>query len=93
MKLVLPDGRKVEATDVDYKTEKEDWSEYTLEDGSILKFKTIVSSVIRTEDYSSTGDPIYIIRSTNISRVKVPEEMKLTSTNKKEKKEVGMEVI
>lgn len=93
MKLALPDGRKVEATDVDFKTEREDWNEYTLVDGSVLKFKTIVSSVIRTEDYSPTGDPIYLIRSTNISRVKVPDEMKLMSTNKKEKKEVGMEVI
>ena len=93
MKIALPDGRKVEATDVDFKTEKEVWNEYTLEDGSVLKFKTIVSSIIRTEDYNQTGDPIYLIRSTNVSRVKVPEEMKLTSTNKKEKKEVGMEVI
>ena len=91
MKLALPDGRKIEATDVDFKTEKEDWSEYTLVDGSVLKFKTIVSSIIRTEDYSPTGDPIYIIRSTNVSRVKVPEEMKLTST-KKERVE-GVEVI
>ena len=91
MKIALPDGRKIEATDVDFKTEKEDWSEYTLVDGSVLKFKTIVSSIIRTEDYSPTGDPIYIIRSTNVSRVKVPEEMKLTST-KKERVE-GVEVI
>ena len=93
MKLVLPDGRKVEATDVDFKTEKEVWNEYTLNDGSVLKFKVVVSSIIRTEDYDPTGSPIYLIRSTNISRVKVPEEMKLISTNKKEKKEVGMEVI
>lgn len=93
MKLALPDGRKVEATNVDFKTEKEVWNEYTLEDGSILKLKTIVSTIIRTEDYDPTGNPVYLIRSTNISRVKVPEEMKLTSTNKKEKKEVGMEVI
>ena len=91
MKIALPDGRKVEATDIDFKTQKEVWNEYTLEDGSVLKFKTIVSSIIRTEDYDPTGDPIYLIRSTNISRVKVPEDMKLIST--KEKKEVGMEVI
>ena len=91
MKIALPDGRKIEATDVDFRTEKEVWNEYVLEDGSVLKFKTIVSSIIRTEDYSSTGDPIYLIRSTNISRVKVPEEMKLVNTKKKSVE--GMEVI
>lgn len=95
MKVALPDGRKVEATNIDFKTKKEDWSEYTLVDGSVLKFKTIITSVIRTEDYDPmTGDPIYIIQSTNISRVKVPDEMKITSTKRKEKKkEEGMEVV
>jgi hypothetical protein len=92
MKIVLPDGRKIEATNVDFKTKKEDWSEYTLVGGSVLKFKTIITSVIRTEDYDlMTGDPIYIIQSTNISRVKVPEEMRLKDT-KKERIE-GIEVV
>lgn len=91
MKIALPDGRKIEATEVDFTTEKEDWNEYTLVDGSVLKFKTIVTSVIRTGDYDPTGNPVYLVRSTNVSRVKVSEEMKLTST-KKEKVE-GMEVV
>lgn len=91
MKIALPDGRKIEATDVDFKTEKEDWSEYTLEDGSVLKFMAVVSGIIRTEDYDPTGNPVYLIRSTNVSRVKVSEEMKLIST-KKERVE-GVEVI
>lgn len=92
MKLALPDGRKVEAMNVDFKTKKEDWSEYALVDGLVLKFKAIITSVVRTEDYDpTTGDPVYIIRTTNISRLKVPEEMKLTST-KKEMVE-GVEVV
>jgi len=83
MKLALPDGRKVEATNIDFRTKTEDWSEYALIDGSILKFKTIVTSVIRTEDHDPmTGNPIYIIQSTNISRIRVPDEMKLVSTKK-----------
>lgn len=92
MKIALPDGRKIEATNVDFKTEKEGWNEYMLVDGSVLKFKTVITSVIRTEDYDPmTGDPVYIIQSTNISRVIVPEKMRLTST-KKERVE-GVEVI
>ncbi|MCD6210662.1 MAG: hypothetical protein OCU20_03160 [Methanophagales archaeon] len=77
LKVRLPDGREIEAMDVDFETVKEDWNEYKLEDGTILKFKTIVSSIVRTEEYDPmTGDPVYHVRSTNVLRVKVPEELK-----------------
>lgn len=91
MKISLPDGRKIEATDVDFRTKKEDWNEYTLVDGSVLKFKTIVTSIIRTEDHDQTGKPVYLVRSTNVTRVKVSDKVRLTST--KEKKVDGMEVV
>lgn len=91
MKIALPDGRKIEATDVDFTTEKEDWNEYTLVDGSVLKFKTIVTSVIRTEDHDQTGNPVYLIRSTNVTRVKVSDDVRLTST--KEKNVERVEVV
>ncbi len=95
MKVRLPNGREVEAMGVDFETVKEDWNEYKLEDGTILKFKTVVSSIIRTEDYDPmTGDPVYHIRSTNILRANVPEEMKRlpSSAGKPSEKEEGMEV-
>lgn len=92
-KMVLPNGRKVEAINVDFDVEKEDWNKYVLKDGSILKFKAVISSIIRTEDYDhNTGKPIYIIQSTNISQVSVPESLRLTNT-KQIKKAEGMEVM
>ena len=91
--MILPNGRKVEATNVDFDVEKEDWNKYMLKDGSILKFKAVISSIIRTEDYDpNTGSPIYIIQSTNISQVKVPENMRLINT-KQVKKEETVEVV
>ncbi|MHC1611564.1 MAG: hypothetical protein ACXQTW_08265 [Candidatus Methanospirareceae archaeon] len=84
MKVRLPNGSEVEATDVDFETVKEDWNEYKLEDGTVLKFKTVVSSIIRTENYDPmTGDPIYHVRSTNILRVKVPDELKRSPASRK----------
>lgn len=91
MKIALPDGRKIEATDVDFRTKKEDWNEYALEDGSVLKFKTVVTSVIRTGDYDQTRNPVYLVRSTNVTQVKVPEVMRLTNTNKERIE--GVEVV
>jgi len=94
LKVRLPNGRELEAMDVDFETVKEDWNEYTLEDGTVLKFKTVVSSIIRTEDYDPmTGDPVYHVRSTNLLRVKVPQEMKRLPAAKKPGREgEGVEV-
>jgi hypothetical protein len=94
MKVRLPNGSEVEATNVDFETLNEDWNEYKLEDGTVLKFKTVVSSIIRTENYDPmTGDPVYHVRSTNILRVKVPEELKqLPASRKPSDEEAGMEV-
>jgi len=92
LKVRLPDGREIEAMDVDFETVKEDWNEYKLEDGTILKFKTIVSSIVRTEEYDPmTGDPVYHVRSTNVLRVKVPEELKRLPGARKSEAE-GVEV-
>ncbi len=94
MKVRLPNGSEVEATNVDFETMKEDWNEYKLEDGTVLKFKTVVSSIIRTENYDPmSGDPVYHVRSTNILRVKVPDELKRLPASRKSSEEgEGMEV-
>ena len=94
LKVRLPNGREIGAMDVDFETIKEDWNEYTLDDGTVLKFKTVVSSIIRTEDYDPmTGDPVYHVRSTNILRVKVkPEIKRLPAARKHGKAGEGVEV-
>ena len=64
-------GREVEATEVDFLTRKEDWNEYQLSDGKILRLKTVVSDVYRIEEeVDQEGIPVYQIRSTNVVRVK-----------------------
>lgn len=90
----LPNGSEVEATNVDFETMKEDWNEYKLEDGTVLRFKTVVSSIIRTENYDPmTGDPVYHVRSTNILRVKAPDELKrLPASRKPDDEGESMEV-
>jgi hypothetical protein len=94
MKVRLPNGSEVEATNVDFETMQEDWNEYKLEDGTVLRFKTVVSSIIRTENYDPmTGDPVYHVRSTNILRVKVPDELKRLPASRKSSEEgEGVEV-
>lgn len=75
LKVRLPDGRMVEAEDLDFESVKEEWNEYKLEDGTVLKAKLVVSKVLRAKEYQESGEPIYTISSANVVRAKVPEEL------------------
>ncbi len=64
-------GREVEATEIEFFTRKEEWNEYQLSDGKILKMKTVVTDVVRIDgEKTPEGDQVYSVRSANIVRVK-----------------------
>ena len=57
-------GRQVEGEPVDFLTRKEDFNEYQLTDGKILKIKMVVTRIIRLEEEKAPdGNPIYLIQS------------------------------
>ena len=54
----------------------ERWSDVSLEDGSILRIKPVVTGVIRLENkYDAAGSPVYVVQSTNVLAVDAPEEV------------------
>jgi hypothetical protein len=60
-------GRQVEGESVDFLTRKEDFNEYQLTDGKILKIKMVVTRIIRLEEEKTPdGKPIYLIQSQNV---------------------------
>ena len=70
-------GREVDATEVEFQTRKEDWNEYQLMDGSVIKMKLVVSTIFRVDGmYDNEGNPVYQIKSTNVSFVKSPDALK-----------------
>jgi len=62
---------------VEFEAEGEEhWIKLKLKDGSVLKFKTIVTAVFRVGNDPNTGLPIYMVQSTNVIRiVSVPKEL------------------
>jgi len=73
-------GKKVDAVDLNFNTAREEWNEYELEDGTILRIKSIATKIIRQEDaYNPEGDPIYHVKSTNIVTTDVPDKLKLSA--------------
>jgi len=70
-------GREVDATDVEFQTRKEDWNEYQLMDGTIIKMKLVVSQIFRIDGtYDNEGNPAYQIKSTNVAAVSSPDALR-----------------
>ena len=70
-------GRDVDATEVEFQTRKEDWNEYQLMDGSVIKMKLVVSEILRIEGvYDAEGNPAYYIKSATIPVVNAPDTLK-----------------
>ena len=70
-------GKQVEAISINFKSIREEWNEYDLEDGSTLRMKTIVSDVVRVPDeYDNENNPVYVVKSTNMLIAKSPDHIK-----------------
>ena len=66
----------VAGTLVDFETLREEYNSYKLADGSIIRMKTVVTNIIRTEEFAPTGEPIYVVNSQNVLVADVPDELK-----------------
>ena len=72
-----PDGQPIDATEVGFRTGAENFNEYLLDDGTVLKIKLVVTRVLKIDDtYDLQGDPVYVAQSTNVIVASVPDELK-----------------
>jgi hypothetical protein len=62
---------------VEFETEGEDyWTTLKLKDGSVLKFRSVVTAVFRVGNDANTGLPVYGIQNSNAIRVvSIPKEL------------------
>lgn len=68
--------KTVEGTLVDFETVREEYNSYKLSDGSTIRMKTVVTNIIRTEEFTPTGEPVYIVNSQNVLVANVPDQLK-----------------
>jgi hypothetical protein len=74
---VVPGGPLVNGMEVPVEESTERWSEYKLEDGSIIRLKQVLLEIIRTEGYDPEGNPMYVVRAQPVlSVVEVPDRLK-----------------
>lgn len=75
MKLKMPNGTMVDATDMDFKTAEENWSSYKLSDGTILKLKASASKIFRLAITDPvTGQHHYFVQHETLIAVSEPEK-------------------
>jgi hypothetical protein len=62
--------------DIKFKTIKEPWNEFQLEDGSTVNVKLILTMVARTSKFDEHGEPIYLVNSQPIVKGIIPPELR-----------------
>jgi hypothetical protein len=74
-------GQDKIVTEVPVVRSTEAWSEYELEDGSVLRYKTVATSIIRIDgEYNPDGTPIYLLMPAPvIYAVSVPDTLRKPS--------------
>jgi hypothetical protein len=71
------DGELVEATVMPYQTGAENWNEYLLDDGAVVRIKLVVTEVLRLEGkYDAEGNPFYLVKTTNVTTVSAPDNLR-----------------
>jgi hypothetical protein len=71
VKVVSPvSQREVEAVPVDFEAKAEPWSTISLDDGSTVKIRTVVTAVTRLEgEHDQQGNPVYVVSHNTLIRV------------------------
>lgn len=73
-KIKGPTGEMVEATELSFQNVREHWNEYLLDDGTIIKLKPVATEVFRIDEMRDPQEnPVYVLNSTNVLVVNVPE--------------------
>ncbi len=74
-------GHPITVTEVPVIKSVENYSEYTLEDGSVIRVKVPVTMVLRIDgQYDLEGNPLYFVRNGNVvTVVSAPDSLRQRS--------------
>lgn len=71
------EGKEHDAVRVEVNQANEHWNQYLLDDGTIMKLKSVATDIVRLLDaYTNDGDPVYVIKSGNIVTATCPDNLK-----------------
>lgn len=66
----LPDGREVDTIEMPFQTGAEHWNEYVVNDGSVIRLKTVVTDILKVDgQFDANGNPAYFVKSSQVISV------------------------
>ncbi len=74
--VTLPSGAKGEGVEIQVSESTERWSDFTFDDGTLIRAKIMVTSAVRVDgEFDQNGNPVYIMNVGPVfSIVHVPEQ-------------------
>ena len=68
--IIGPDGEQIEAAEIGFRPLREEFNEYLLDDGTVIRLKLVVASVNRIEGHTDPlGKQSYVVESSNVMSV------------------------
>lgn len=55
-------GKSYDGESLAFEAVKEPWAEYSLEDGSVVRVRVVVSEIVRTGVKTPSGDPLIVVK-------------------------------
>ncbi len=76
-KIATGPGQFHDAELIEVQQAQEQWNQYLLGDGTIVKLKVVVTEIWRLDgEYDNDGNPRYVIKSGNILVVNAPDDLR-----------------
>lgn len=76
-KVQLATGAVVEGVEVGVSEATERWTDVKLEDGSSLRIKAVILSVLRLDgQYDPEGNPQYLVKANQVMTVSAPDHLR-----------------
>jgi hypothetical protein len=76
-KVQMPNGTVIEGTQVDVTESSEKWTEVKLSDGTTIRTKPVILSVIRIDgQYDPEGNPMYQLKANQVMIADSPDHLK-----------------
>ncbi len=77
-KIVVQPGQPPKAAElIEVQSSQENWNQYLLADGSVLKSKAVLTEVWRViDEYDQEGNPLYVLKAGAMLSVNSPDELR-----------------
>jgi len=67
---VRVNDEELDALEMSFQNVAEHWNEYLVNDGSVLRLKSVVTEILKVEGrYDAEGNPLYIVKSAQVVAV------------------------